>query len=138
MSTYRLNNVEVDLTLRIAHPSDDLAKFIADNGIDPLSSIGLVSRHQDQSVIIITDEATVPSSLDEKIEKGVAMATSVRGIAGFPFDSTVSIWLVISSNKEFTGVVLQEEIIRLAAKARTSIVFSVYSLSADAPPSAGN
>jgi hypothetical protein len=129
--------LEVDLTLRIAHSSGDLAQFIADKGIDPLSSIGPVSRHQDQSVNIITAEVAVANSLDDILEKGVAMATAVRDIAGFPPDSTISVWLVISSKNEFTGIVVQEDIVRRAAKAQASFVFSVYSsLSTDTSVSA--
>jgi hypothetical protein len=121
--------MEIELTLRISHSSDELLHFVAQNGISMFSSLGRVSTHQDRSVIVINIDVAPEDSLDEVLGKGVAIAAAARSVDGLPADAALSLWTVISASKEFVGIVVQEGIVRSAAQARVSLVFSVYYVS---------
>jgi hypothetical protein len=118
---------EISLSLRVTGP---LASFVAAHGVDTLKSLGEVSTHSPSLVVVdIIRDST--EELEAAIDKGLSCAEKMRTLVSFPTSAEIALWVVVSSSKEFVGLVIPSETVQRAASLGACFVFSVYSNPAD-------
>jgi hypothetical protein len=126
-----MSNTEITASLRITCDPDNASRLTAPGLCAALGRIGGVSTSKGESVLVVDLDVEPTSELDKVLDRSITAATSARELPGLPGGASITAWFAISSSGEFVGVSLPEDIVKRAAAARVSLVFSVYACQSD-------